>query len=514
VLAVVRPQSTGIGGGGFLLYHNQIDGTTHAYDFRERAPGDLTRKKLENGSRMKLFRNPADASNSEICSPKSPSADGHLAVGVPGLVKGLWQVHDRFGRLPFAALLRPAIHIASNGFRAYGSFIEAIKIRKNVLSCFEASRKLFLPNGEPPVEGLPFIQADLARTLTRIAQYGATDFYDGEIAQAINAEMFRGDGLLNSQDLHSYSVIERTPLSYTFNGLTFKMMPPPSSGGVLLKELLIMTSQLQARGIPLHALKWDRDGLSEHYLTEIMKRAFADRALHLGDPSSMSVSIKNLTNEKTLADWTNILSPDSTTNYAPSVPSVPESPSTTHISIIDSDGNAVSTTQTINVAFGSGVVVPETGIVLNNEIDDFWTGAPNSFGLTGNLPNAVESDKTPLSSMTPTLVLDHGKIRLAIGSPGGPRIISSVFLMLFHHLIRGETLGESIILPRIHHQWSPDEVYVESHDPDVTHGLESRGHTIGQSSMYFGDIQVVEKVSEDEVVALSDPRSDGVPWAG
>jgi gamma-glutamyltranspeptidase/glutathione hydrolase len=513
VLAVVRPQSTGIGGGGFLLYHNQIDGTTHAFDFRERAPGELSRKRLANGSTMGVFRSSERASSGETCAPKSPSADGHRAVGTPGLVKGLWQIHDRFGRLPFGALLRPAIHIASNGFRTYPSFINAIKSRSNVLSCFDASRKLFLPNGKPPPEGTPFIQTDLARTLTRIADYGASDFYDGEIAQAINAEMFRGDGVLNSQDLHSYSVVERKPLNYTHNGLTFKMMPPPSAGGVLLKELLVMTAQLQEKGVPLNSLEWNGDGLSEHYLTEIMKRAFADRALHLGDPKSMTVDVKTLTDSKTLAAWTNLLSATKATPYAPSVPSLRESPSTTHISIIDNDGNAVSSTQTINVAFGSGVVVPHTGIVLNNEIDDFWTGAPNSFRLVGNLPNAVEGDKTPLSSMSPTLVLDHNKIRLAIGSPGGPRIISSVYLMLFHHLIRGASVGDSIILPRIHHQWSPNEVYVESQDPDVSSGLAARGHTIGESAMYFGDVQLVEKVSEDEVIAVSDPRSDGVPWA-
>jgi gamma-glutamyltranspeptidase/glutathione hydrolase len=510
VLAVVRPHSTGIGGGGFLMYHDQIEGKNYAFDFRERAPLKLTSELIEQQSCRK-----ETTTTHKNCKLLNPIRDGHLAVGVPGLVKGLSYVHDRFGRLPFEALLRPAIYLAESGFIVYDSLIDAVKNRQATLSRFPASRKLLLNEGMPIKKDSLFIQRDLANTLRRIARYGAKDFYQGTIAEAITSDMLQNDGVLTLKDLRSFKVINRQPLKYHYKDLTFYFMPPPSAGGVLLKELLIMTELLQKR-VKLTSLGWNSDGLGEHYISEIMKRAFFDRANFLGDPANMLVSPNSLTRRVTLQEWTEKLNPIHTVPLSAHLidHNIYESPSTTHISIIDKDGNAVSSTQTINVNFGSGVVVPNTGIILNNQMDDFSIGTKNSFQLdTSTIVNRIEGGKTPLSSMTPLLVVKDNQVQLAIGAPGGPRIISSIYLTLYHYLFRDKTLSESIFLPRLHHQWSPDLLYLESKSQKIINNLQSKGHQIGKSEFYFGAVEAVERLPDNTITAVSDYRSDGIAWA-
>jgi gamma-glutamyltranspeptidase / glutathione hydrolase len=503
VLGVVRPQSTGIGGGGFMLFFDKKSGKTHAFDFRERAPQKITTTLLKNSS----FKPNKD------CQLKVPSADGHLAVATPGTVVGLWKIHRRFGKLPFADVVRPAVLIANRGFPVYPSLAEAIKVRKNVLICFKASRKLFLPNGIPLSTGDVLRQPDLARTLATIAAQGSKGFTQGWVATAIVDEMKSGHGVLSLADLSQYRMIERSPLTMAVKNHTIISMPPPSSGGVLLFEMIEMVTQLAKKHPELYSSQWNRDGQLEHYITEIMKRAFADRAKFLGDPKTMKVSPSQLTNRRILKKWVRLINSNSISTIPQTEYPRYESPSTTHFSIVDESGNAVSSTQTVNTYFGSGIVVPETGIILNNEIDDFWTGKPNAFGLVGTSPNNLEPTKTPLSSMTPTLVMKNGELKAVLGSPGGPRIISATFLLLFHYLFRSISLKESVQLPRVHHQWSPDILFLESNISAVRKNLAHKGHTLGASSMYFGDIHGIEKKTDGTLTAVSDHRSDGQPIA-
>ncbi|MFK7920766.1 MAG: gamma-glutamyltransferase, partial [Bacteroidia bacterium] len=382
VISVVRPQSTGIGGGGFMLYFDKKSAKTKVYDFRERAPLKASRDMYLDKKTLK----PLDYIYKGVRIPRS-SVNGHMSVGVPGLVAGLVETHKAHGKLPLAKVIQPAITIAERGFEVYPSLASAIKFRQKVLQNFPASREIFLPKGKALTAGDILVQMDLAKTLKAIAKNGKAGFYDGEIGRLLLKE-FGDGGIITKKDFEAYEVKQRQAVEGSYRGYKVVSMPPPSSGGVHIIQILNMLAQ-----DPLPTLG-QQSPERLHLLAEAMRRAYADRATYLGDPEFTKVPIMGLTSPsygKTLRSsiQAKLASPSSSISAGNPIPY--ESSSTTHISVVDSEGNAVSTTQTINYAFGSCVVATGTGVVLNNEMDDFSIkpGEPNSYGLMGGKANAV-----------------------------------------------------------------------------------------------------------------------------
>lgn len=504
-ISVVRPQSTGIGGGGFLLAYDSGKKATEVYDFRERAPESATRDMY-----LDAKGEPTDFRYEGVVVPNS-SVNGHLAVGVPGLVKGLLEVHAKYGRLPLAAVMAPAIAIAEQGFPVYKGLAEALTERRDVLKVFPATKKIFFRHGEPLKQGDVLIQRDLAKTLKLIALKGEGGFYKGEVAKRLVAEMRRGKGLVSQRDLDQYQVKHHEPVVGTYRGFKIVSMPPPSSGGVHVVEILNIL-----QGDEYGALGYGSAD-SVHLLAEAMRRAFADRAEYLGDPAFVRVPLKGLTSPdyaKSLRKQIDLAKATPSSAVKAGQPQAYESPSTSHISVVDSQGNAVSTTQTVNWSFGSGVVADGTGIVLNDEMDDFAKkpGVPNVFGLVGNEANAVAARKTMLSSMSPTLVFAaDDKLRLVVGSPGGPRIISATLQTILNVIDFKMPLADAVHTARIHHQWLSDELRVEKDGlaPAVRGDLERRGHKVVEGGA-IGDVQAIE-VTPEGLVGVSDTRSEGMP---
>ena len=505
VISVVRPQSTGIGGGGFMLYHDATNKKTKVYDFRERAPAAATRDMFVGPQGQSM---PFRYGKVEI---PDASVNGHLAVGVPGLVDGLVATHASHGRLPLKTVLQPAIKIAANGFPVYPMLAQRLAERATVLSKFPATKKIFFKHDQPLTTGSLLIQKDLAKTLERIATHGSKDFYYGDTAKLIVAEMKRGHGLITGADLADYRMIERRPIEVNYAGYKIVAMPPPSSGGITVLETLNILSESPAANAAYGSTA------AVHWLAEAMRRAFADRAQLLGDPAFTKIPLKGLLSLDYAKSLRSGIDPKHATNSRSLPPSVAdkfEHPSTTHLVVMDSDGNAVSTTQTVNYYFGSGVVAAGTGILLNDEMDDFakHPGTPNVFGLVGSDANAVAAKKTPLSSMSPTLVFDgKGELRLALGSPGGPRIITATLQTIFNSLSRGLNLPDAVHAYRIHHQWLPDQLEVEKGglDTKVIQELKSMGHSIVEHPG-MGDVEAVARQA-DGLVGVSDTRSDGQP---
>lgn len=490
VISVVRPQSTGIGGGGFLLWHDAKTGNVEALDFRERAPAAATRGMFATADSM----------------------NGHLAVGTPGLVAGLYEAHKRHGSLPWATLVEPAIKIADDGFAAYPGLAEASKERAEILARYPASAALFLPNGKPLAAGDVVRQPDLAWTLRQIATRGAEGFYGGPVRDRLLAEIKRGGGIIAAADLDGYRVKERTPVSGLYHGYRVVSMPPPSSGGALVVQMLNMLAHDDFPAMGFQTVR------PLHLIAETMRRAFADRAQWLGDPDFIAVPLRGLLSLNYAAERRRSIdmarATPSSAVLAGDPASVRESASTTHLSVVDAAGNAVATTQTVNFTFGSCVVAAGTGIVLNDEMDDFATkpGEPNAFGLVGAEANAVAPLKTMLSSMSPTIVFGKdGKLLLALGSPGGPRIISAVFQTILNALAYEMPLAAAVAAPRIHHQWLPDSLRVErgTLSADVLSGLRARGHTLLEAGP-IGDVQAIRRAPGSAVLeAVSDTRSEG-----
>ena len=507
-LAVVRPQSTGIGGGGFLLYHQAIDKSTRAYDFRERAPTLATRDMfLDTRGHPTSFRyNGIDIPDSAV--------NGHLAVAVPGLVRGLVELHAKYGKLPLAQVLAPAIKIAESGFPVYPALAKLLLQRESVLKHFPGTFKIFFRRGKPLQTGELLIQKDLAWTLRQIAARGAAGFYDGAVANLIVAEMQRGKGLVTANDLASYTMREREPLTGVHRGHRIMSMPPPSSGGAVILEILNILETNNAN--QEQKLAYGSTG-AVHWLTEAMRRAFADRSVFLGDPEFTKVPLKGLISKEYAASLRANINPLKATPSSDVKGGDPEKfehPSTTHLSVVDSQGNAVSSTQTVNYYFGSGVVAEGTGVLLNDEMDDFAkkSGTPNVFGLVGSDANAIKAGKTPLSSMSPTLVFDHnGKLRLVLGSPGGPRIITATLQTIINVLDHQMSLADAVHAYRIHQQWLPDKMEMEPDGlaPNVVKELKTMGHNVVEH-IGMGDVEAIE-VTESGLIGVSDTRSDGKP---
>jgi gamma-glutamyltranspeptidase/glutathione hydrolase len=504
-ISVLRPQSTGIGGGGFFLLYLAKRKETVAIDFRERAPLRASRDMfIRDGKAV-----------SEL------SRNGPLAVAVPGLVAGLVEVQKKFGTLPLKEVMEPAIRLAEDGFPIYPQLSGAIAYRTKLLGDSPTTRVIYFRDDRPLHEGELLVQKDLARTLREIAKRGKDAFYKGRVAKAIVAEMKARGGLLTQADLDQYRVLYRTPLTGSFQGAEVHAMPPPSSGGALILQMLNVLSGFPLREFGFHSPK------AIHVETETMRLAFRDRSRYLGDPDFVKVPVSMLTSPDygTELRAKIDLAKATPSETLPVTPGKIESTSTTHISIIDKDGNAVATTQTVNLYFGSGVMASGTGVMLNDEMDDFSAqeSRPNAFGLIGeNDANAIAPRKTPLSSMSPTIVTRDGKVVLVTGSPGGSRIISATLQVLLNVLAYDMTLPQAMFAPRIHHQWFPDELLVETKKSDPPEGLlealRQLGHKVkpvedtGDGRTPFGNVQAVHvEISSGVMTGVSDPRGEGRP---
>jgi gamma-glutamyltranspeptidase/glutathione hydrolase len=462
-LAVVHPTAGNIGGGGFLLYR-PAEGEAIAYDFRETAP---------TGAYPEMFL-------SEGRYDAERHHHGHLSVGVPGTVAGLRMAWEDHGRLPWARLVQPAVALARDGFTVtYGlersllGVLDDMKRRGYAASVAQLSR-----HGEPFRMGDTLRQPDLARTLGRIAEEGAAGFYQGETARLIEAEMKANGGRITRQDLAAYQARRRVPARGSYRGYQVLSMPPPSSGGTALLEMLNVLE-----GYDLGASGWG-SARTIHLVAETMRRAFADRALHLGDPDfNPEIPSERLTSKDYAAELRASIDPDRASRSSPDRFDWPAvSPETTHLSVVDAARNACSLTYTLEQGYGSRIVVPGAGFLLNNEMGDFnaGPGLTDADGSIGTPPNLAAPGKRMLSSMTPTILARDGRLFMVIGSPGGRTIINTVLLAILNVVDFGMNIQEAIDAPRFHHQWLPDQIRYErlGFSPDTLDLLRSRGHTL------------------------------------
>ncbi len=494
-LAVTYPQAGNLGGGGFMLVHLAKEQRTVAIDYREVAP---------QAARRNMFLD----ENGEVAPGRSQRT--LLASGVPGTVAGLLLAHEKYGHLDRAAVMRPAIDLAHHGFPVSFALANTLASPwgKRLLTNPAAAHYLFRPDGSPWEQGETLRQRDLAWTLTQISDRGTAGFYEGPVADRVVGEMTRGKGLITREDLAAYRAIEREPVRGTFHGFEVVSMPPPSSGGVHLIQMLNVLE-----GFPLRELQLNSAAYI-HVLAETMKRAYADRSRYLGDPDFHHVPVAELTSPEYARVIREAIDPQRATPSREILPASTfphESTETTHFSVVDAEGNMVSNTYTLNFSFGSGIAVPGAGFFLNNEMDDFALapGVPNAFGLTGDEANAVAAGKRPLSSMTPTIVLRDGQPFLATGAPGGPRIITVVLQILLNALVFDMNIADASAQPRVHHQWLPDELYLEPGiSPDTTALLRGMGYTIGASGPLFGNAQSLE-YRDGVMYGASDTRRPG-----
>ncbi len=496
-LAVTLPEAGNLGGGGFMLVHLAAPSRDIAIDYREAAPTDTP---------SDVFLGP----NGDADPVKSRETG--LGVGVPGTVAGLSYAlsHYGSGKFSFADLAAPAIALARDGFTVDDDLAASLAGAAPRLAHWPSSAKIFLhPDGSPLRRGERLVQSDLAQTLQSLATDGAENFYKGPVAAKIAASVRAAGGHMTSEDLAGYKPLERRPVRGSYRGYDIVSMPPPSSGGVALIELLNILE-----GFPLDKAQ-PFEPQSLHLMAEAMKRVYADRAEYLGDPDRTKNPITGLTNKDYAAKLRAGISADKTTPATEIKAGNPlryESPQTTHFSIVDANGDAVSNTYTLNFAFGVGLVADGTGVLLNNELDDFAAkpGAANAYGLTGGAANAPSGGKRPLSSMTPTLVFHNGALRLVTGSPGGSRIITIVADVLIGCLDFHMNVAQAEAAPRIHDQWLPDELQVESGLPAATVAkLAAMGHKIHEFP-YWGSAQSIERVG-DHWEGAADPRQhDGL----
>ena len=482
-LAVVYPDAGNLGGGGFMMLR-LANGEAHFLDFREEAP-------LAANANMYLD------SNGKII-PEA-STVGYLSVGVPGTVAGLVEAQRRFGKLPLRQVMAPAIQFADQGYVL--SAEEAAMLHDPLLSRFPESRRIFQRDGNFYKAGEVFRQPELARTLTRIEQDPGS-FYHGALASELAQAIQKHGGLVSKKDLEIYQVKDRKPLTGTYHQYEILAPPPPSSGGIALLEMLNILE-----GFDLAALG-DRTPQSMHLILEAFRRAFYDRTSFLGDPDFESMPTTQLIDKGYAAAWRKSISmtaatPSSALVRPPGYITAPESKQTTHYSVLDEAGNAVSVTYTLNNSFGSGATADGLGILLNDEMDDFTSkiGAPNMFGLIQGEANAIAPKKRPLSSMTPIIVLENHKVRFVIGSPGGPRIITTVGNIFLSASDGGLNIQRAVDAPRFHQQYLPDEVYVEPGFPPATlDALRAMGYTF--KGGFLGD----RRWSDGECIAV-DPKT-------
>jgi gamma-glutamyltranspeptidase/glutathione hydrolase len=476
-LAVTLPRAGNIGGGGFMLLHDAAAGEQVAIDFRETAPLRATRDMFlgENG---------------EVDQQKARYS--HLSSGVPGTVAGLWHAHRKYGRLPWKQVVEPAVRQAREGIQVSYDLAEILARNKVVYCTNEATCGYFYkPDGSPYAPNEVLVQSDLGTTLQLIAEQGADAFYRGAVAQQIIAEMERGGGLIDAESLAAYRVKEREVVRGTYRGHEIVSMPPPSSGSVHVVQMLNILENFPMAEFGAGSAD------AMHVMAEAMRLAYADRSQHLGDPDFYDVPVAWLTSKsyaRELAETIDMRRARPSRDVAPGVAPTPEGEDTTHISVIDRDGNVALITYTINFSFGSRVAVAGAGFLLNNEMVDFVAkpGVPNAFGLIGGDANAIASGKRPLSSMTPVIVFDGETPRIATGSPGGSLIITAVLQLIVNVIDHGMNIAEATAAPRMHHQWYPDELFVEPGvSPDTVRLLEKKGHTVRRRSTMMGSMQTV-----------------------
>ena len=459
-LAVTHPFAGNLGGGGYMLIR-LADGRTTFIDFRERAP--------EQSSRNMYL----DASG----NPTRDSIQGWRSSGVPGTVRGFELALSKYGRRSWAENMAPAIELASKGFPVSYALAESLKGSRSLPTSPE-SKRIFLKNGAFFDVGEMLAQPELAQTLERIARLGPTEFYEGETAKRLADEMAKHGGLITLADLKAYKAIERTPLSGQYHGYTIVTAPPSSSGGIALLEMLGI---LDATGYEKHG---SGSAASIHYLAEAMRRAYADRNEYVGDPDFVKVPIAGLLDKSYLAKLRASIDPDRATpsdQVRPGKPTGTEHDQTTHYTVVDTEGNAVAVTYTLNGGFGNGITVPGLGFLLNNEMDDFSAkpGTPNMFGLVQGEANAIQPGKRPLSSMTPTIVVKDGTLFMTAGAPGGSRISTAVLQVILNVIDFGMNVQDAVDAPRVHHQWLPDKLSLERGiSPDTVAILKSRGYDV------------------------------------
>lgn len=492
-ISVAEPFSAGIGGGGFLMFYQAQKNETKALDFRERAP-------LKATQNMYLDAQGKVRPNSSI--------NGYLAVATPGTIAGLYEAHRQYGKLPWKTVVAPSVNLAQSGFPVSHRFTEATTSRK--FQNAEA-QKIFTHQGKPYQPGEIFKQPDLAATLSAIA-VDPNSFYQGKIANAIVNDMRVNKGLITLEDLKQYRPIWRTPVCGDFRQARVCSMPPPSSGGVHLIQMLNLVSDTD-----LKTMGW-RNPDSLHLLTESMRIAYADRATYLGDPDFVKVPVSALISPAYAKLRRSEINPKKAAlSVKPGDSAVlqklsKESTETSHLTVVDRDRNAVSLTFTINLGFGAGIVAKGTGIVLNNEMDDFAIApnTPNAFGLVGGQANAIAPRKTPLSSMTPTIITENGKLRMAVGAPGGSTIITTVLQSILNVLVYEMDVRQAIAAPRIHHQWQPDRLNVEQRglDPLTISDLQRRGHQIYQRGNW-GNANAIVVRPDGGLEGAADPRGEG-----
>lgn len=499
-LAVTLPRAGNLGGGGFMMIHLAESGDTKALDYREMAPAAA-------------FKDMFLGEDGEPDNQKSRFSG--LAVGVPGTVAGFAEAFEKHGsgKLTWAELVAPAIGLAENGIEVTPDLAASLTASAKRLLQDPATAAIFYKTG-----GLPFVpgetlkQTDLAATLKLIADKGAAGFYTGEVAEKIAQKVTASGGGMTKEDLAGYKPVWRDPVVGSYHGYEIASMPPPSSGGVHIVQILNML-----QGYPL-AEYGPNSADSIHVMAETMRRAYADRSKYLGDPDFVDVPVKGLTDPAYAAELVKSIKMDVATpseEVKPGDPLPYESNQTTHYSVVDKDGNAVSNTYTLNFSYGVGLTADGTGVLLNNELDDFSAkpGVPNAYGLIGGTANAVEGGKRPLSSMSPTLVFKDGKLFLATGSPGGSRIITTTLQIILNVVDHGMNIAEATAAPRIHNQWLPDEIRIEEGlSPDTIRLLEARGHKVEVKNA-MGSTQSIMLV--DGVLAgASDPRRPGALSAG
>lgn len=493
-LAVTFPAAGNIGGGGFMVVRFP-DGSSTTLDFRETAPAAASRD-------MYL-----DANGNII---EGLSLFGHLASGIPGSVDGMVQAWEQYGSLPWKTLIEPSIKLAREGFPLGWQEANGLNRSKERFSNYEGSRKIFVKNdGTPWKEGDLFQQEDLARTLERIANNGRDGFYSGETARLIIEEMARGKGIITQADLDSYQARWRRPVTLNFKDYRLITMGPPSSGGIVMGQILGMIEDHDLEKMGFNS------AATIHLLSEAMRRAYADRSEHLGDSDFYPVPQKGLLDPAYLKERMASFDANKASlskDISPGKPAAKESEETTHFSVVDPSGMAVSVTTTINGGYGSYVTVDGAGFLLNNEMDDFSSkpGSPNLYGLLGGEANAIEPGKRMLSAMTPTIVEQNGELRMVLGTPGGSTIITTVLQTFLNMGVFGMNAQQAVAAPRMHHQWMPDRISLDpfGFSPDTIRLLEGMGHSIQVRNSYVGRADIIYIDKEGRRWGGADPRGE------
>ena len=501
-LAVTHPAAGNLGGGGFMMIRLK-NGKTTAIDYREMAPAAAHRNVY------------LDKDGNVIKGEGGPLV-GYRAAGVPGTVRGMELALKKYGsgKLSWAQLVEPARRLAANGFTVTNSLARSLRGNDDYLSKYAETKRIYLNNGKFYTEGDLFVQTDLGATFARLQQRGPNEFYEGQTARLIVDDLTRNNGLITLADMRGYVAKEREPVRGTYRGYEIVSMPPPSSGGAVLIQMLNILE-----GYDLKKVDWASSD-RYHLMTESMRRAFADRAEYMGDTDFVKVPIAGLIDKKYAAQLRNTINPERASTSEQVKAGKPlgyESDETTHFTVVDAEGNAVANTYTLNNSYGSAVVAKGTGILMNDEMDDFAAkpGTANLYGLIQGERNAVAPRKRPLSAMTPTFVLrKDGSLWFTVGSPGGPTIINTAFCVITNVIDYGMNIQQAIDAPRIHHQWLPDELVYEPYglSGDTQRALTVRGHKLIDKPRYLGDCEgiMIEEKTGTRLGATDPRRSDGL----